>query len=249
MTSEKRILTVVPARAGSTGVPGKNFVKIEGSSLTERAWSHASNYEDLGPIILSTDNYEFLDEIRGIESEKGIEGTFIEHDSSFLHYRESYLATAKSSVIDTLRVIMNGLESRLMESFLGVLLLQPTSPLRNMDDVRTMRNLLIRADENSSIVSFTKIVDAHPARMYTSVQGKYLRLPMYAKFEQARRQDLPKVLIRDGAFYFIGRNLVNAGMQIGNDLEGFERSAPWTVNVDSEDDMVLAKHFLRKLDF
>lgn len=47
------VLGVIPARAGSKGLPGKNVRLLAGQSLVERAYRNAKESETLARIILN----------------------------------------------------------------------------------------------------------------------------------------------------------------------------------------------------
>ena len=55
-----KILCLIPARKNSNRVKNKNFVKINGKSLVDRALSIAKKIKKFDKIVLSTDNKQFL---------------------------------------------------------------------------------------------------------------------------------------------------------------------------------------------
>ena len=233
-----KFLTVIPARAGSKGVPGKNTMAIAGATLVERALAHSRRYSHLGPVILTTD-------IPSLLLEESLEGVTIppinsitEGREAFIHHRAPKNASSEALIVETLRYLTEAM-SRDFE-FEAILLLQPTSPFRSESDANQILSRLPSINEDSSIVSFANVGDKHPARMYQRQGPAFENVEGFEEFSQSRRQDLPPVFVRDGAFYVIGTNLVKEGSQFSRNPEGFVREAPWTTNIDSEDDLVVA---------
>ncbi len=113
-----RFLTIIPARGGSKGLPGKNIRKLSGKPLICHAIEAAFS-SGLQPIITTDDN-----EIATVASDSGGVVPFL---------RPTHLATDTTPMID---VLLHAIEY-LSESaaYDSVLLLQPTSSLRTSGDI------------------------------------------------------------------------------------------------------------------
>jgi 3-deoxy-manno-octulosonate cytidylyltransferase (CMP-KDO synthetase) len=57
------VLTVIPARLGSTRFPGKVLARLQGKSMVEWCW-RAAKAAKLGPVLVATDNRLVADEVR-----------------------------------------------------------------------------------------------------------------------------------------------------------------------------------------
>lgn len=57
------VLTVIPARLGSTRFPGKVLARLKGKTMVEWCWS-AAKAAKLGPVLVATDNRLVADEVR-----------------------------------------------------------------------------------------------------------------------------------------------------------------------------------------
>jgi CMP-N-acetylneuraminic acid synthetase len=55
MSSKPRVLAVIPARAGSKGIPGKNLREVAGRTLVARAVVAALATESVDEVVVSTD--------------------------------------------------------------------------------------------------------------------------------------------------------------------------------------------------
>jgi 3-deoxy-manno-octulosonate cytidylyltransferase (CMP-KDO synthetase) len=57
------VLTVIPARLGSTRFPGKVLARLQGKTMVEWCW-RAAKAAKLGPVLVATDNRLVADEVR-----------------------------------------------------------------------------------------------------------------------------------------------------------------------------------------
>ncbi len=57
------VLTVIPARLGSTRFPGKVLARLKGKTMVEWCW-RAAKAANLGPILVATDDRTVADEVR-----------------------------------------------------------------------------------------------------------------------------------------------------------------------------------------
>ena len=246
---KRKFLVVVPARMGSKGIKGKNFLDLDGKPVMIYSVEHALGFADRCDILISTDNSHFLDTLKGTlqskfkanKVETVDEMEFI-GEALILHRRPARLADDETSIMSVLRDIIKTLES-LGRRYIGVLLMQPTVPFRSRSDQeRILHFLESEAGENSSYATFKKVTDCHPARMYSRIGNEeFENTKIFPNHQQSRRQDLPELFLRDGCYYFIGRNLILSGTQVLDDPKGFVREFPWNINLDDESDLILAR--------
>jgi len=111
MTEEISFLGVIPARGGSKGIPGKNIKLLNGKPLIHWTIEHALKSKRLTKSIVTTDD----ENISTISQQKEIE----------VLERPSNLATDDSLIIDTLKHVLEHYPAK------NIVLLQPTSPIRN----------------------------------------------------------------------------------------------------------------------
>jgi CMP-N-acetylneuraminic acid synthetase len=82
--------------------------------------------------------------------------------------------------------------------------------------------------------------------MYIRSKGRnFQNIGLYLEHEQTRRQNLPEVFLRDGCYYFIGRELLARGKQVSENPEGLVRKFPWTINLDVQEDYIMAQIVLQ----
>lgn len=244
---KKKFLVVIPARRGSKGIPNKNFLDLNGKSVIEYTIDHAKSLSEYCEILISTDNFEYLQSLikatnSGIESIVSNGKCKIDAvGGMMLHYRAEHLSNDDTSIMKVLSNILSELES-VGNEFMGVVLLQPTVPFRaNSDREKLLNYLKMEATIDSSFVTFKRVGDGHPARMYQASGSIFRSLGFFPDHQYSRRQDLPTLLLRDGCYYFIGRELIERGVQVGEEPKGFIRDFPWTINLDEESDLIVAQ--------
>lgn len=182
MIHGKSVLALITARGGSKGVPGKNILPIGGKPLIQ--WTidaaRASKYVDR--LILSSDD----EAIMAAAAAGGCEVPF---------RREAQLASDTASSID---VVVDAL--RRVPGHDIVLLLQPTSPLRDTTDIDgTLERLM--ASGAPSCVS-VRPAEEHPYWTFrTDADGRLLRYAEPPAGLPTRRQDLPEAWCLNGAVY------------------------------------------------
>jgi len=189
MINGKSVISVIPARFGSKGLPGKNTKHLCGKPLI--AWSIEQSLSSnlIDTVVVSTDS----NEIANISKDYGAEVPFI---------RPSNLATDDAS---TLSVVQHCLDYYLNQdhTFDYLVLLEPTSPLRKNNDIDNMLTKLdLSCKDFDSIVSLGE-THAHPSilKIYKNdLVSSFLNSPSVSSF---RRQDLDSVYFPFGVAYIV----------------------------------------------
>jgi N-acylneuraminate cytidylyltransferase len=179
MIAEGKVLGLIPARGGSKGVPGKNIRLVAGRPLI--AWTiaagQASRYIDR--LILSSDDDAII-------------RTAMEYDCEVPFKRDASLSGDTTPSID---VVLDALAR--CPGYDWIVLLQPTSPLRNAEDIDQALEHCIELGA-PACVSVTE-AEQSPYWMY-SLQDERLR-PLLPATAVTRRQDIPPVYVLNGAVY------------------------------------------------
>lgn len=132
-----KILGIVPARAGSTRLPGKNTRNIAGKPLITWTMEAGLNAQSIDRLMLSSDD----DAAIGIARLLGCEVPF---------RRPPHLSTSEASSVDVVLHLLD--ETRVEEEgFEWIVLLQPTSPLRTAADIDAAVDLCRQAEVGSCI--------------------------------------------------------------------------------------------------
>jgi CMP-N,N'-diacetyllegionaminic acid synthase len=188
MIAGKSVVAIIPARAGSKGLPGKNVRVLCGKPLLAWSIEAARGCAHLDEIVVSTDG----DEIAAVAGAWGAPVPF---------RRPAELAT---DAVGTLPVVQHALEHyrALGREFDVVVLLEPTSPLRAPGDIDRMLERLAEGwDRFDSIVSLGEVRE-HPSIM-KRLQGDEIA-PYCPELRQTtRRQDNPPAYFPYGVAYIV----------------------------------------------
>ena len=135
---------IIPARAGSKGLPGKNVKLLHGKPLISWTTEEAKKSKYLKKIILSTDD----EEIVRVCKDHRVEVPFL---------RPKELARDDTPIIDVILHLLDHLRNT--EDYLPdfVLLLQPTSPLRTCEDIDNVCDMLATNKEANAVISITAV--------------------------------------------------------------------------------------------
>jgi CMP-N,N'-diacetyllegionaminic acid synthase len=248
MSNLPKFVIVIPARSGSTGIINKNLKLVHGESLVHRTFAHAlhlSNHQI--PICVSTDSLEILNSLckrfgLDFESLDLKPDSLVKSKEIFIHFRSKRKAAAETLISENLFDIYNLLAD--FEVIVdGMILLQPTTPFRNRVELDSIREIVLNsATTKISAVSATQVDDMHPARMYYPVKKNRIRqVKGFRKSYYLRRQDLPPIFIRDGGYYLIGADLLKSNRQYSRKPLVKVRDYPWSINIDSEIDLLQAQ--------
>lgn len=178
------ILAIIPARGGSKGIPKKNIRLLAGKPLIEYTINAAKNSEFINCITVSTDEKE----IAAIAEERDVE----------VIMRPSDIAKDESPIIDTINHTITTLKER--DGFIPdiIVLLQPTSPLRNTADIDGAIQQFLSGNSDSLI---SVCENDHPPYWSFTITDQNLKPLFRKKMSSTRRQDLPKTYRPNGAIY------------------------------------------------
>lgn len=208
-----RVLGIIPARGGSKGVPRKNLAPLCGKPLLAYTVEAALQASSLDRVVLSTDDEEIAEVGRAC----GVETPFL---------RPPELARDDTPTIPVLQHMVQSLEAE-GGRFDAVFTLQPTNPLRLSSDIDGAVALLTETGADS-VIGFVDVGEKHPARMKSiGPDGRVLDPSFGEEFEGQRRQDLPKLYLREGSVYLTRRNV----LMEHNSLKGSDCRA-WIIPPD-----------------
>jgi len=230
----KRILGIIPARAGSKGILNKNLCLIEGKSLVARAIESAEISPLINRLIVSTDSPAIAQEAKKL----GCEVPFM---------RPNALADGHASSHSVVLHALEVLEEEERKRFDFVVLLQPTTPFRRPEwiDACIERALLGDVD---SVATITNVGGNHPHRMYRldNLSGTIIPFAEHVKDPMAPRQSLPSVYIRSGDVYVSSREcIISQKSLLGKRTAGIEIDSAITINIDTQLDLEMARMMAR----
>jgi N-acylneuraminate cytidylyltransferase len=191
-----RILTVIPARGGSKGLPGKNTRPLAGIPLLGHS-IRCARAAGLVDVIVSTDSLE----ISEVAKAQGGEVPFI---------RPTELATDAAAMMPVMAHAVTTMEAAGRRHD-AVLLLDPTSPGRLPEDIVAAQALLASDPDAMGVVAVSR-PHFNPYWVGVTAPGGALQPAFPGLAKAARRQDLPPFLRINGALYLWRREFVLAGV-------------------------------------
>lgn len=228
MINKKKVLAIIPARGGSKSLPGKNIKMIAGKALIAWTIDEAKKSKYIDKTIVSTDSSKIAE----IAKKFGAEVPFI---------RPAELATDTAKSTD---VIKHAVEF-FKKEFEIVILLQPTSPLRNSEDIDNAFGYFEQKNAKA-VVSVSEL--EHPIQWVGKLQkDKNMANFTSEIYKNKNRQELEKYYRYNGAIYIseIGYFLDKNGF-IGKDTFAFIMKRENSFDVDTYLDFKIAEYLLKE---
>ena len=221
-------VALIPARGGSKGLKKKNLYPVNNKPLISWTIESAISSHYLEQIFVSSDDNSILE----IASKEGV--NCIERPAS--------LAEDTSSMES---VIMHSIEQIDKQGigFKYLILLQPTSPLRDSKDIDLACKKFIQLKANS-LISVTN-VESSVLKTLVKDDNGFLRPAFDNKFPSMNRQQLPLAYRPNGAIYIINKKLfLNNPTLFQKDTAMYEMKENKSIDVDSINDI----HTIEKLN-
>ena len=230
MSTTQGVLAVITARGGSKGLLGKNIIPLNGLPLIAWTVRAALAARCIERVVVSTENEEIADAAR----EAGAEVPFM---------RPQALATDTASSID---VMMHALD--VLPRYDQAVLLQPTSPFRTATDLDNGYKLWQATPDAGGCVSVCKATESPWLMFDADRSGRLVRI-LPPPSGSLRRQDLPKVLVLNGAFYFIDvKRFRKEKKLVFNDSLGFEIPLERSHDIDTLEEFIAAEKFAQQTE-
>lgn len=228
---DSTILGLIPARAGSRGVPGKHTKPLGGKPLIHHTFQSATQATFLNTIALSTDSHEVIETAKSFPN---IEVPFV---------RPAHLAKDETPTILVVQHALTFYQS-IGRNFDFVCLLQPTTPFRQDGFIDKAISYFLSANTDSLTTVRTIPSKYNPHWCFKIGDDERLKpviegLPMIS-----RRQDLPAAYYRDGQIYIVSTQLALEGFLLTERTIGLINDDGPDINIDSMDDWGSAEKWL-----
>lgn len=186
--NDARYLAIVTARAGSKRLPNKNALDFCGCPLF--LWSVRAGLEcpEVARTLVTTDSTEY----QALAQATG---------ASCLWLRSPELSSDQASSADVIKDVLDRCEDH-AHAYTGLILLQPTSPLRTADDI----SAAIRLYESTGAPAVVSVCEAECPPAWIGQVGGDLQMDDFIRpeFRNLRSQDLGTWYRLNGAVYVIG---------------------------------------------
>ena len=223
MLNGKSFLAIVPARGGSKRLPRKNVLDLAGKPLIAWTIEAARNSKYIDKIVVSSDDTEILqiaDDLRvGIIK------------------RPNELA---GDTATTFSVIEHVLQQNIGK-FDFIVLLQPTSPLRNAHHIDEAIELL--AQKNADAIISVCETEHSPLWTNTLPEDGNMNFFLNSEIKNKRSQDLPRYFRLNGAIYICSVDKLNECQTLLIDKNSFayKMTISDSVDIDTQLDFTIAE--------
>ena len=227
MIHKQSVLAIIPARGGSKGLPGKNIKPLGGKPLIAWTIEAAQQSKYIDRLILSSDDLDIINVAR----QYGCEVPFV---------RPAELAQDDSAAIDA---VLHAL--RQIPHHDITVLLQPTCPLRDAQDIDNTLNTMLSEHAKSCVTVTTP--DKSPYWMYTTNRHGRLIPLLDVDLTDKQRQQLPVSYVLNGAVYAINTEfLLNARNFVPDGTVPSIMSKEHSVDIDYQLDFEFVEFLLQK---
>ena len=204
-----KILAIIPARAGSKGIPNKNIRIVSGHPLIYYSINNAKKSNYITDIIVTTDS----EEVKIISKQMGVK----------YKDREEKLC---GDAITLDAVIYDAIPK--MEKWDYIITMQPTSPTLTVDTLDKAIKYAIDNDLDTVISAINA-----PHLTWGEKDGK--KVPNYV--ERLNRQYLPPCYSETGAFVISKRSVVTEKTRIGEKVDIYEIPEKESQDIDTFADL------------
>lgn len=213
-----KILAVIPARAGSKGIPNKNIRIVGGHPLVYYSIKNALKSEMITDVIVTTDSPE----VRIIAQQMG----------AGFKWRDESLC-GDDVTLDS--VIFDAIPTDKKYDY--IVTMQPTSPTLQVETL----DAAIRYTIDKNLDTVISVINS-PHLSWVEKKGK--KIPNYK--ERLNRQYLPACYLETGAFVISKCGVVNAMTRIGEKVNVYEISEREAVDIDTFEDLKSVVSLLEK---
>jgi CMP-N-acetylneuraminic acid synthetase len=235
MTNHPRVLVSICARKGSKGVRLKNIRPLLGLPLIAHTIRQALEWPRKARVLVSTDS----EEIAEIARKYGADAPFL---------RPERLATDSIAKMPVLIHALKQAEEHYREKFDVLLDLDPTSPVRTVDDIEHGWNVfrgsnkavcfsVVRARKNPYFNMVERDANGH-VRLVKTLEGPF-----------ASRQAAPAVYDMNASIYFYTREFLFSEPRSlwEGDPEFFEMGPESAFDIDEERDFLITELMMERL--
>lgn len=234
MINGKTVLGIIPARGGSKRIPRKNLVNLAGRPLIAYTIEAGLRCQYIDELQVSTDD----EEIARMACALGAKVPFI---------RPSVLAMDESSSMDVVRHSINYYKKNLNKEFDYVVLLQPTSPLRDYIEIDKAFELLLSKGADAVI----SVCAVEHSPLWSNTLPADLSMAGFIRddIKNKRSQDLEPFYRLNGAIYICDtQRLLNEGtFLIRDSIYGHVMPQEKSPDIDTKMDLALCEALLKEV--
>lgn len=232
MFKNKTFLAIIPARGGSKRLKNKNILELNGKPLI--AWSIEAGFESsyIDEVMVTTDD----DKIMSIAKYYGAKVPF---------KRPKKLADDIATTSDVARHTLDFYSRKLHKIFDYLVILQPTSPLRDGKDIDNAIRLIFKKNADA-VISVCQL--DHPIEWSGRLPKNKSMIKFFSKKNfKFSSQNLLKYYRLNGAIYICNvKNFLNQGsIFLRKKIYAFEMPREKSIDIDTKTDFKLANALIK----
>lgn len=213
------MISIIPARGGSKGLPGKNILPLCGKPMIAYTIEAAKQSKYIDRVIVSTDDQKIAE----IALQYGAEVPFL---------RPDFLASDTALAIDNYIYTIERLSKEWNTPIEEFVVLQPTSPLRIAEDIDGAIEMFMEKKADS-VISYTP--EAHPVRWHKYLDENNAFVDIFDT-TIANRQDLKTSYYPNGAIYVFRFSMIKERKYYTDKSYGFIMPRVRSVDIDYKED-------------
>lgn len=232
MIDGKTILAIIPARGGSKGLKKKNIKQLCGKPLV--CWSIDAGLKSkyIDEVMVSTDDHQIAEAAKRC----GAKVPFI---------RPEFLAIDSTPTFNVIQHTLDYYKSELKKEFDYIILLEPTSPLRESVDIDNSIEKLINSNAHS-IVGISKTESQNPSFLVSKNSQSYISGYENPNIEVIRRQNIKTVYFLEGSIYISKTDiLLNKKTFYHDKTLGYELEKYKSFEIDDIYDFVMIEALMK----
>ena len=224
----KKILSFIPARGNSKGIPLKNLAKLNGKSLLHYTVNASLNSELINRTIVSTDNKKIKEESKRL----GVE----------VIDRPKKLAGDKIGIEPSVEYTLNFLKKK--ENYVPdvIIFLSNTHPFRTSAHIDEALSLLFKKKYDSVLSGF----EIHT--FFWKKQNNSTVTPLnYDPQKRPNRQDIEIPLFENGAFFATTYSaFIKSKCRVSGKIGFYKMPLDTSYNIDTPNDLIDAEKLMQK---
>lgn len=222
----KNTLVLIPARSGSKGIKNKNIKLLNGIPLVEYSLNFALKFFPKSRICISTDCPKIINLLS-----KKIKIPFVRPDD---------LSNDHASMSDVISHAVSFYRKRI--KFDRVLLLQPTSPIREKNDLFKLYECFEK--DVDMVISTSESKISPEFNLYKDTGNGFIE--KFSKKSITRRQDSQKYYYANGSMYLIKAENNKIDLSNLKNIKHIVMHASKSIDIDDDFDWKIAKMIIRK---
>lgn len=226
------MLAIIPARGNSKGLPGKNIKLLNNKPLIAYTIEEALKSDNISRVIVSTDDQEIAD----IALLHGAEVPFL---------RPQELATDNSKSIDVYNYTIHRLNEDENLSIDSIVVLQPTSPLRQSHHIDEAI-ALFHEKKAESVISYC--TENHPIFWHKFINSEGQFEDIFNDDFNKNRQEIRKTYYPNGAIYVFSAELLNQGKYYSEKSYAYIMNHRHSVDIDTIEDFRYCEYLMQSHD-